>query len=216
MSSAQKLLFEEAYALASSQKINFREACILLGAEPRYYVRVRSTSNLSLLDYLYSRKIERLRVQLNVEQCITNVHPVVKELEEYFSRLEFGLSPYTATQRKIIRESILREGHTVKTVQKAFRSLSVSKTKRYIKFREINSAYVRFFRCARDLSIGTLIALFALVIHGIAIEACISCSLVGWTLLLSYATIFLGFAYFLMEEAFRANAIIKSLQLSPS
>lgn len=213
LSQAQKALFEEACALASSQKISLPDASIFIGAEPRHYVRVRSIPNVSLRDYLLVRKIEKLRVQLASELVVTNDHPIVAALEKSFSQLEFGVSPFSPAERKLIREAILRKNHSVKTVQAAFRSIAVSKSKSSIRYREFSSKHVRSVGLARDLSVGTFIALCALIFRGINVDGCITCSLAGWTLFASHATAAIALAYWLLQDAVQGTLILKSMKL---
>lgn len=214
LSQAQKALFKEACALASLQKISLLEASILIGAEPRHYVRVRSIINVSVRDYLLVRKIEKLRAQLASELVVTNDHPIVAALEKCFSQLEFGVSPFSPAGRKLIREAILRKNHSVKTVQAAFRSLAVAKSSSSIRFREFSIMHVRTMGLARDLSVGTFIALCALIFRGINVDGCITCSLAGWTLFASHATAAIAFAYWLLQDAVQGALILKSMKMS--
>lgn len=213
LTQAQKALFEEAYALASSQKISLPEASILISTEPRHYVRVRSITNVSMRDYLLVRKIEKLRAQLASELVVTNDHPIVEVLEKYFAQLEFGVSPFSPAERKLIREAILGKNHSVKTVQAAFRSLAVSKSKSSFRFREFSIQHVRTMGLARDLSVGTFIALCALIFREINVDGYITCSLAGWTLFASHATAAIAFARWLLQDAVQGTLILKSMKL---
>lgn len=211
LSHAQKVLFEEACALASAQKISLQEASSLIGAEPRHYVQVRNLTNNSLRDYFLVRKIKKLRALLAPEIASTNDHPIVEVLDDLFAQLEFGANPFSPEDRKNIRISILKENYSIKTVQTAFRSLAVSKCRRYIKLRKISIMHVNTMRWIRDFSIGTLIALCALVFHQINIEGCISCNLAGWTLISCYLTPAIAFLHWTLKDANRGLITIKSL-----
>lgn len=215
--SAHQILFEEACNLASLQQLSLREASTLLGAEPRHYVRVRNIAQsglkFRLLNYSRIQKIERLRAQLNAETVVNNDHPNVLALEEHFARLEFGLNPFEPLERKRIREAILWNGYSLQVIQRAFRSLAISISRKQIKYREVNTNHVKYLGHFRDVSVGVLIALYAMIFHGITIDGCITCSLVGWAFLASHMAAALVLAYRFMQDAAHGSLILKSIKL---
>ena len=217
---AQKILFDEACNLASLQQLSLREASTLLGAEPRHYVRVRSIAQsglkFQLLNYFRIQKIERLREQLDAETVVSNDHPNVLALEEHFARLEFGVNPFKPLERKRIREAILWNDYSLQVIQRAFRSLAVSISRNHIKCREVNTKHVRYLGHFRDAIVGALIALYAMIFHGVMVDECITCSLAGWTFLASHAASAIALAYKFMQDAAQGNLILKSMKLEQS
>lgn len=214
---AQKTLFDEAFTLAASQGLNLREASTLLGAEARHYVRIRDIAKgglrFRLLNYFRVRKIEKLRAQLATEAVVSNAHPVVMTLEEHFTKLEFGVNPFSPAKRKLLRKAILCNDHSVQAVQAAFRSLAVSKSKNHIRYREVGSTHVRLLAWTRDVLVGVLIALYAMIFHGIATDGCITCSLAGWAFLTSHAAAAVALACGFMQDAAHGSLIFKSMRL---
>ena len=217
---AQKALFDEACTLAASQGLNLREASTLLGAEARHYVRIRDIAKgglrFRMQNYFRVRKIEELRAQLATEAVVSNGHPIVMTLEQHFTKLEFGVSPFSPAKRKLLRSAILCNDHSVQAVQAAFRSLAVSKSKSHIRYREIGSKHVRFLGWTRDVLVGVIIALYAMIFHGITVDGCFTCSLAGWTLLASHMAAAFVLAHRFMQDAAHGSLILKSMKLGQS
>lgn len=219
MTPAQKALFDETISLASESELNFKEASIALGAEPRHYVRVREipgSLRLHLFNWHRLRKIQTLRRLLNQEPAVTNDHPVVLKLERVFTKLEFGMLFGSPEERYRLRTNVLRRNVQLWDLHAAYRSLAVKKTTTAITYREFRAQQLRLFSWAKDLSIGAILALYLLVFYSAKAEGCITCYQLGWAFLAHYIIAATVIAWWLVRDSTKASAVLKSLGCIPS